>query len=1014
MVGLEEGTFIRRELNQHPKTESVSGRLVDHTIFSCSYQNHIEVISMQTTDSFTSMVSELRSRCTLKSLAVSVCFLLMFQLIVAIPASAQAGAANGAIAGTLTDTTGAAIPDGKITARNLHTGFSRTVSTDANGAYSVPLLPPDTYAVLVEKTGFASLNRTGITVDPDRTVALPLSISISDRTEVVTVSADAAAVSTEPMSETYLPQKSVENLQITERNALNFGLLSPGIAGIPSFGFSTPAYAFGGIQRRNFRADGMDNSQRAGQSKLAIFPPESTREVSVIQGAMLPEYGATVGGIINVTTRSGTNEYHGDILTLQRRPGFISRPSLAKVKAFQELATYEASVGGPFIKDKWWGFANFEYDPQTAAPPITINPTYASAIGIPASDLGNVPFHQTPKIWVGRTDFQVNQKTSGFLRLNYFGIPAAYNTQFATQPISTNNNFYDRDVSGEFQLTTALNAKTLNEFRFSDARRHNRNTPVSGTLAPVYAIPGVATINSNSTAFQAFYEHYDEFVDNISLQRRKHSFKVGADIETIHNNLVDRLAQTFTFGASGTNAVTGLPNSIQQYFNTKNGTTPTGYTQLTQQFGNNTADFRDTYMAFFAQDQWNIARNLMVSYGGRYAFIKYAPLDSGALLATSRSIPADHGDFAPHLGITYQPTPRTAIRAGYSILYDLTDMQYVGTAIRNNGTRVRTYTLAGTVMGAPAFPTGFTTEPTAGAQVSSVAGFDPNFKTLYAHQANLLINQDLGHDFGLEFGYQVYLGHRSPTFLDANLGAPTGTLADGRPVFGGPRPNTAVNQNFLVSSIGASNYNGAYIALTKRLSHGVEFSTSYTLSHTLNNNDSSVDTISSATGLPTSPGNLNFDYGNASDDQRHRFVFQGVFQPTVTGSSLVRAVFNGWSFAPDATVYSSFPINATAGVDLNKDGQLNDRPLFTARNSFRGPLFRIVDMRVGRMLKYHDRYSIEALAEAINLFNSKNAACNLIIGCTGAVVSTAGAADFGRVTAAYEARQLQVGARLRF
>ena len=968
---------------------------------------------MQTTRSFTGTASEFQTRCQLKSLSLGVCLLLLLQVLISPAASGQAGAANGAISGTLTDSSNAAVPNVKITAKNLQTGFSRTVTTDATGSYDVPLLPPGTYGVLVEKQGYATLNRTGVTVDPARTVVLPLSLSISSSSEVVTVTADAADVSTEPQSVTYLSEQSVKNLQITERNALNFAVLAPGIAGIPSFGFSTPAFAFGGIPRRDFRADGMDNSQRGGQSKLAIFPPESTREVSVIQGAMLPEYGATVGGIINVTTRGGTNEYHGDVLTLQRRPGFISRPSLAKTKAFQELATYEASLGGPIIRNKWWGFGNFEYDPQTAGPPITINPKYAAAIGIPASDLGTVPFHQTPKIWVGRTDFQLDQKTSGFLRLNYFGIPAAYNTQFASQPISTNNNFYDRDVSGEFQLTTALNARTLNEFRFSDARRHNRNTPVSGKLAPVYAITGVATINSNTTAFQAFFEHYDEFVDNFSLNRGGHSVKFGTDIESIHNNLVDRLAQTFTFGASGTSSATGLPNSIQQYLNTKNGTTPTGYTQLTQQFGNNTADFRNTYFAFFAQDQWKISRDLMVSYGGRYAFIKYAPLDRAALLPTSRAISSDFGDIAPHIGIAYQPTPRTSVRAGYSILYDLTDLQYVGTAIRNNGTRLRTYTLAGTAPGAPAFPTGFTAEPTSGALVTSVAGFSPNFKTFYAHQANLLVDQDLGNNFAVEFGYQVYLGHRSPTFLDANLGAPTGTLTDGRPVFGGPRPNTAINQDFLVSSVGSSNYNGAYISLTKRLSQGIEFSTSYTYSHSLNNTDSNVDTIASAIGLPTSPGDLNFDYGNASTDQRHRFVFQGVFQPVVHGPTLERAVLNGWTFAPDATVYSSFPVNATAGVDLNKDGQLNDRPLFTGRNAFRAPLFRLVNMRASRTLKYHERYSLEAMAETINLFNSKNAACNLN-GCTSAVVSTAGAADFGRVLSAYEARQLQVGARFRF
>lgn len=133
-----------------------------------------------------------------------------------------------------------------------------------------------------------------------------------------------------------------------------------------------------------------------------------------------------------------------------------------------------------------------------------------------------------------------------------------------------------------------------------------------------------------------------------------------------------------------------------------------------------------------------------------------------------------------------------------------------------------------------------------------------------------------------------------------------------------------------------------------------------------------------------------------------------------TSSSVARKLVNGFRLSPNITVTSGFPINVIQGQDLNADLVNNDRPLFRGRNDISGPGFSEVNLRLSRVFNvYRERVSLEAIAEAENLFNSTNAACG-VGGCVGAVVNRFGASDFLRVTSATNARLIQFGARLRF
>ncbi len=209
----------------------------------------------------------------------------------------------------------------------------------------------------------------------------------------------------------------------------------------------------------------------------------------------------------------------------------------------------------------------------------------------------------------------------------------------------------------------------------------------------------------------------------------------------------------------------------------------------------------------------------------------------------------------------------------------------------------------------------------------------------------------------------------------------------------------------MVHSGASTNFNGLFVNLTRRLNHGVEFGVNYTFSHALANNIGEG-------GAGEDPTNLSRDYGNADDDARHNLVLQGILEPQISGDKF--KWINGFEFTSTYFYNSGFPINEVSGTDLNKDGILNDRPLFVARNSFRGPGLSEVDAQLMRNFNFVERYHLSVFGAAENLMNSSNANCNTSSGCTGAVVHTAGASDFGRVISARTARNVQVGLKFNF
>jgi len=924
-------------------------------------------------------------------------------------AHAQISQVNGAISGVITDPAGSPVPNASVVATSADTGFKRNSQSNDRGEYQVPLLPLGTYQITVSAPGFAQYTQTGIKVRLDAASQANVALQLGSSSQTVSVQSDATVLNTETFNVGgAMNERSLENMPITSRNTFNLALFAPGFNGTRDNEFGNPTFAFGGMQRRGFIVDGIDNTQRGGPGRLGIFSPEDIAEVKVLANDMDAEYGRTVGGIISMVTKGGTNDVHGEGLVLERRPGLIARPPLAPPpKPFQQWATFSANVGGPILKDKLFYFVSAEYEPEDGANPITISRANAAALGLPASELTTAPFKQRFQSYLGRVDYQHDPNNNFYLRYSEFQTPSKYNTSGGLLELTAGNNFNDFNQTASAQWTSIVSPHAVNELRFGYLQRIFSRPPVSGSIDPVVLISGVAQLGSNSSAGQGYNEDQFNFIDNFSYSFRNHDLKFGTDLDTIEVDSRDRLLLQYTFA------------NLNQYLKTVAGAPGFNYAQLQEQFGSNFAEHRTNPVNFFGEDHWRVTPTFTLSYGLRWEYRFYPTLNSNAPLAISRNISNDPSDLAPRFGFSWQPMAKTVVRGGYGIFYDTLNLRNISLVDRSNGAHVTSYVINGNVPGAPQYPNAFS-GPVAGFAVKpSVYGFSPDFKTQYAQQANLQVEHELAKDMAVTVGVQWYGGHREPVLIDTNLGAPVRTLADGRPAFSSSnRPNSLYNQIFEFESVGNSVYYGGFVSLSKRFSHDFQFVASYTLGWAFNENDSVGDNGSNI----INPTNLRADWAFSSSDQRHRFVLQGVWQPRLKVSGWQSSLLNGWTLAPNVTLTTGFPYTPTAGSDLNGDGVNNDYALFAHRNDYRGPGFKEINLRLSRIFPlYHERLSLEIIGEAENLLNSTNASCTTG-GCGNGLNTTYGPTlyapptniNFGQITSAFNSRQIQLGARLRF
>jgi hypothetical protein len=291
---------------------------------------------------------------------------LFLSLIIAVSTAAQTQITTGVIQGTVVDQTGAAVVDAAVEVRNIETNFNKTVNTDSDGRFVFLLLPPGRYIVSVTKQGFATLVQENLELTVGKAISLNLSMKVSEVAERITISAAPTVDSVKTESSTTLNEISVSRTPILGRKFEDLLSLTPGVSIVQ--GPDGDEINFAGQRGifNNVSLDGGDYNngffgEQAGGQRAAIdITLEAVKEFQVVATGASAEFGRTAGGIINVITKSGTNDVHGSLFYFQRLEALTANTSDDKPLTDFHREQFGGTIGGPITREKMFYFIALE------------------------------------------------------------------------------------------------------------------------------------------------------------------------------------------------------------------------------------------------------------------------------------------------------------------------------------------------------------------------------------------------------------------------------------------------------------------------------------------------------------------------------------------------------------------------------------------------------------------------------------------------------------------------------
>jgi hypothetical protein len=911
----------------------------------------------------------------------------VLSLAVVSSAVAQSTATNGTIEGTIKDEQGALLPGVSVTLTNTGTGDERVVVTNDRGLFRAPLLPLGSYRVVAELQGFKRFEQTGIILSVGETAVVNVAMSVGAVSETITVIADSPLfnISRIDIGNT-MSDLEVHSLPLVARNPYNFALVQPGVTGYENIEFGVPRLAANGAAMRiNYQIDGNTNTEK-DRAGLRLLPMSEVmiQEVKVVTTGFAPEFGQTMGMVFNAVTRSGTNDFHGEASYLYRRKPFSAfpfffgctgvastcgDPPAGSAKPETKVDTNTAALGGPIVKNKLFFYGGFERTRRDLSSNslITVPSATVSQLGLKTQPAA-VPNVQTAKFLIAKSDYQVSPANRATVRWVQFKNDAPYNSGGGINTLERATDFLDSMDSVAGQLVTSLGASKLNELRMQYAHRHQQSVANSDSgTGPAVLIAGVAGFGApvsgtgQGNAGFDFKQNITQVVDNFTLIRGAHSYKVGFDWQHIYDERTAAPQWIYNFPTT------------QAYLDAKSGANPFAYSTMTQITGNLDFNMATNVFSMFVQDDWQVAPNLKVLYGLRYDLYKYPDGIADAPLEQTRSFNVDKNNVGPRVGVAWSIDSKTLVRASTGIMYDQPILGGYEQALQISGSpRAPAFTFNSTSGSAPGFPGKASTGALA---LQSPWAVDSDFQVAHTWQSNVQVERAFGSEFTGSIGLMYAKGSQLPVVTDVNLINPIGSLGDGRPIY-----NTAVsaltrldprfNHINQVQSIGDSTFKSVTFQASKRFSQGITFNLQYAFGKGLDNTPLLTQlTVQSESGR-SDPSNLDRDKGPNPLDIRHNFTGNIVYTSHNSSSNnVVRAILNGNEVGVLLQFNSGLPVNIPANRDLNGDGILSDRPLGVARASLYLPVRKNVDLRYTRWIPIHGSVRGEVIAELKNVFD---------------------------------------------
>ncbi|HEY4904812.1 MAG TPA: carboxypeptidase regulatory-like domain-containing protein [Candidatus Sulfotelmatobacter sp.] len=930
----------------------------------------------------------------------------------------QAQNPRGSLRGTVQDSSGARIANAKIEVSAIGSSIAREATSEDRGEFLLDDLLPGNYQVSAVAKGFAEAHTEviiAVSTVRDVTVTLkPLAVP-----QTVNVESQASSITTESIDLASAVHQSVvtghdlETIPLAARSFANIAYLAPGTEPVepsdPTKARVT-AVSTGGSSGLNneLSVDGGDNSDDWIGGFLQNFSPDTLQEFAVRTAQEDADTGNTTAGSIVITTKGGSNDWHGDGAFYERAASLnarfpIENPAPNPKQPFSRQ-NYVGTLGGPIARNKIWLFSSFEYVHEDAS--IAYSPNSLAQFnalsqiasdglipGVPSISVpANVPIPFRDYLASLRFDWAQSNKSQWFLRtsedsyLTHNALVAQ-----ATLPstgLTTHNNYWNT----VFSNTYVFSPTWLGTFVFDASELHltqQRNSTLGFALAFPFSsttltVSGFETYGDNQfatpiTLFPSLrnQEKY-QFRYDVSHAAGDHAFRFGVNF--IHEPVLagafpGNQETLFAFPNDPTFYTANATNLAQFPADYAAGasTTPAGdgsFFQSVQRLG------------VYAEDSWRVTPHLTVNYGLRYqtTFGLMTASDrsqaQNALFPTLQalqiplepSVPHDYRkQFAPRLGIAYSPgrDGKTVLRAGFGLFYD--DLAQNGwatafQAVNSTNAVTGSCSLTGTD-GAYALTGSGCLQGGAAAAGNIIAS---NYKTPYSIHTTAGVQHAFNEHWTLSADYtheQGNHGYRAYSYTsDANVFTPLISPSD--PTYDADQQSVVPNIN-LFKSDNRSSYNALMLHLQGNVSRRFNLVANYTFSKAQTWGCVLGELFDYVNGVCNplnafGPG----DYGPSGEDVRQRFVLAGtVYIP------------GGFELTTLTQAESARPFTITTA---DNSGRISVNGAPTALDVFRGTPYIQVDVRVSRPFWFGDRWEVRPFAEFFNLFNRNNPGANYV------------------------------------
>jgi outer membrane receptor protein involved in Fe transport len=997
---------------------------------------------------------------------------------------------GGSIVGSVLDSSGAAIVGAKVTATNLSTNEAQGTVTNGTGYFEFPVLPAGRYVLEAENPGFERAKTGEFSLNSGTRPRFDLKMVIGQATESIQVEALAPLVNaTTADLGVVVDQSKVAALPLNGRDFQQLVALQAGVYSSPdSANGQRGGIEFNGASAfgNNLLMDGVDMTfgetsaspsdkaagtevgRAAGNSTgngigrgslINTISVEAIQEFKATGSAFSAEYGRATGGVLNLTTKSGSNQFHGTLFEFFRNDKldanafFSNRIGLPKPPL--RWNQYGANLGGPIKRDRLFFFFNYEgaqasqNAPQTGnvptplllgmvTPAIRQNLSLLPAPTSPTSNpLIGLNYHNDSRkndenTFVSRGDWELGKQRLS-VRYNYNHQDFTVPNLIAVSPSLFPTRYHNAEIAD----TESISSTMVNDWRLGfnrlDEFRHDvafDSTPNFLSVSDVGISTGMDFLRFDSASYTA--------ADNFTVVHGSHTLKAGFEIRNLRTNRFDFLNPSTTYLTVG-HLIADTPDTV--------GLTIGGQRKL-----------HNTDYGFFVQDNWRLSRRLQVNAGLRYEY--FSPFAGGWNVKNSTDYfnptyiakkgdpmyQPDRTDFSPRLGIVFDAfgDQKLILRAGAALTYNPLQAGYLYDLTFTSDPRL------------PVFPSFLPGDVPPGTNLSFP--FNPSFITQYISNPSLLPKDIILSESIADPNRR---DERSGTWNFSVQRALTSNLAFQASYVGtrnwnqlgsrnlnlfSPQLGTRVHPNLgtvtLREFAGRSSYHALQLAVNQRLQHGVTFDFYYAYAKSL----SYYGADSGASGGDATvqdANNIAGSYGPKNSDLRHSETLVVSYAlPSLTKQSYLASAFlSGWNLQAIQTERSGLPINILAGVDeagirtagfqrpdlvpsvnqyirdlntlqwLNPAAFDNKTPAAQLRygdlgfNALRGLSRFGFDFALHKTFKIRERHNLTFRAEAFNILNHK------VLNLPNSRVSSP---TFGQITSGGDGRNVQLALKYLF